>query len=190
MKDDINCSLLSKLSIRLDMIPSVRKINILSICLLGILLSACSGSVFKNTKSEPQVVSSPNKVSLMLAEAADKTSNALEELAAIEQEKSPAVAVQPIHNAPSELRRAVTLKWVGPAEQVARLLADRASYTFLAIGNAPPVPLVVNVDAANEPVIEVLRDLGLQLGGRADIKVDSVRKVVELHYATVTGLGG
>tara|TARA_B100000508_G_C11452796_1_gene275045 strand:+ start:442 stop:822 length:381 start_codon:yes stop_codon:yes gene_type:complete len=126
----------------------------------------------------------------MLAEAADKTSEALTTLAAVEQERSPAVAVQPIHNAPSELRRAVTLSWVGPVEQVTKLLADRASYTFLEIGNAPPVPLVVTVDAQNQPVIEVLRNLGLQLGGRADIKVDGVRKVVELHYASVTGLGG
>ena len=168
----------------------VKKISTFAVLGTSVLAAACSGSVFSPTPREPQVVSSPDKVSLMLAEAADKASNALEALAAVEQERSPAVAVQPIHNAPPELRRAITLTWVGPADQITKLIADRASYTFLAIGNAPPVPLVVNVDVQNRPVVEVLRDLGLQLGGRADIKVDATRQVVELHYAPVTGLGG
>ncbi len=137
-----------------------------------------------------QVVSSPDKVSLMLAEAADKASNSLETLAAIEQQKSPGVAVQPIHNAPEELARAITITWVGPPEQIMHKLADRASYDFIALGNRPPVPLVLNVDVQNEPVIEVLRDIGLQLGVRGDVKVDSERKIIELHYAPITGVGG
>lgn len=137
-----------------------------------------------------QVVTSPDKVSLMLAEAADKASNSLETLAAIEQERSPGVAVQPIHNAPEELSRAITITWVGPPEQILRKLADRASYNFVALGNRPPVPLVVNIDVQNEPVIEILRNVGLQLGVRADVKVDSERKIIELHYAPVTGVGG
>lgn len=140
-------------------------------------------------KRNPQVVASPDKVSLMLAEAADKASNSLETLAAIEQSRSPGVAVQPIHNAPDELNRAMTLTWVGPPEQVLRKLADRASYNFVTLGNRPPVPLVVNVDVQNMPVIEILRDIGLQLGVRADVKVDSTRQIIELHYAPVTGVG-
>lgn len=152
---------------------------------LTVLLAGCAVP-----KREAQVVSSPDKVSLMLAEAADKASNSLETLAAIEQQKSPGVAVQPIHNAPEELARAITITWVGPPEQIMRKLADRASYDFIALGNRPPVPLVINVDVQNQPVIEVLRDIGLQLGVRGDVKVDSERKIIELHYAPITGVGG
>ncbi len=141
-------------------------------------------------KRNAQVVASPDKVSLMLAEAADRASNSLETLAAIEQSKSPGVAVQPIHNAPEELARAITITWVGPPEQILRKLADRASYNFVTLGNRPPVALVVNVDVQNQPVIEVLRDIGLQLGVRGDVKVDSERGIIELHYAPVTGVGG
>lgn len=141
-------------------------------------------------KRNAQVVAPPDKVSLMLAEAADRASNSLETLAAIEQSKSPGVAVQPIHNAPEELARAITITWVGPPEQILRKLADRASYNFVTLGNRPPVPLVVNVDVQNQPVIEVLRDIGLQLGVRGDVKVDSERGIIELHYAPVTGVGG
>lgn len=168
---------------------NLKKTTFLGLC-LGILfpLSACNG-YYTQKPRDPQVVTSPDKVSLMLAEAADKASNALETLAAVEQSRSPAVAVQPIHNAPPELVRAMTIQWIGPAEQLVKKLADRASYTFLAVGDKPPVPLTVNIDAENELVIDLLRDVGLQLGVRADIKVDSERRMVELHYAPVTGLG-
>lgn len=137
-----------------------------------------------------QVVASPDKVSLMLAEAADKASTSLETLAAIEQQKSPGVTVAPISNAPEELMRAITVTWIGPPEQIVRKLADRASYNFVTLGNRPPVPVIVSIDVQNQPVIEVLRDIGLQLGVRGDVKVDAERKIIELHYAPVTGVGG
>ena len=162
----------------------------MGVMLLGILsISACSNFPAKKITREPQVVASPDKVSLLLAEAADKASNALETLAAVEQSRAPAVAVEPIHNAPLELRRAMTINWIGPAEELLKQLADRASYSFVTVGDKPPVPLVVNIDKENTPVIDILRSTGLQLGMRADVKVDSVQKMVELHYAPVTGLG-
>ena len=158
------------------------KLALLALLVIGI--QACTP-----VQRDPQVVASPDKVSLMLAEAADQASDALETLAAVEQSKAPAIAVQPIHNAPLELKRAITITWVGPAEGLVRKLADRASYTFLAVGDKPPVPLTVNIDAENQQVVDVLRDAGLQLGMRADIKVDSIRQMVELHYAPVPGMG-
>lgn len=161
-----------------------RNILIMSLGAL-ILTGGCTQRV-----ENPQVVASPDKVSLMLADAADRASRSLETLAAVEQAKSPGVAVQPIHNAPDELERAITVEWVGPAEQLAQKLADRASYQFLTYGNPPPIPLLVNINVENRPVIEVLRDIGLQLGARADVKVDAQRRMVELHYTPVTGIGG
>lgn len=168
-------------------------IKILNFRLSGVVLAIIAGITVTGCaeqKRNPQVVASPDKVSLMLAEAADKASNSLQTLAAIEQTRSPGVAVQPITNAPEELMRAMTLTWVGPPEQILRKLADRASYNFLALGNRPPVPLVINIDVQNKPVIEILRDIGLQLGVRADVKVDAERQMIELHYAPVTGVGG
>ncbi len=136
---------------------------------------------------DPQVVASPDKVSLMLAESADKAANALQTLAAVEQAGSPGVRVAPIADAPAELARAITINWVGPADQITKKLADRASYGFLTMGDAPPVPLVVSIDATNQPVIDVLRDIGLQMGERANLRVDSARRMIELHYVPVSG---
>jgi defect-in-organelle-trafficking protein DotD len=157
--------------------------------LLGsaVTLGACAQ--YGTQKRDPQVVANPDKVSLMLAEAADKASSALETLAAVEQSRAPGISVEPIHNAPPELMRSMTITWYGPAEQLVKKLANRASYTFIAVGDKPPVPLTVNMDIENQPVIDSLRDVGLQLGVRADVKVDSTRRMIELHYAPITGLG-
>lgn len=165
------------------------KYKFMSVGLL-ITVMVLGGCNYKRAEyRDPQVVAEPDKVSLMLAEAADKASDALQTLAAVEQSRSPAVAVQPIHNAPPELTRAMTITWIGPVEQLLKKLADRASYTFITVGDRPPSPLTVNIDAENETVIDLLRSAGLQLGVRADVKVDSTRRMVELHYAPVTGLG-
>ena len=169
-----------------------KSLGISVVSFAAVALTACTpgNAIFPHkVERDPQVVASPDRVSLMLAEAADKASNALETLAAVEQSRAPAIAVQPIHNAPPELQRAITINWIGPADQLLKKLADRASYSFVNVGDRPPVPLVVNIDVENKPVIDVLRDAGLQMGMRADVKVDSVRRMIELHYAPVTGLG-
>ena len=150
-------------------------------------LSACAPV---NQRYNPQIVASPDKASMLLAEAADRASTAIETLAAVEQARSPDIAVAPINNAPAELRRAMTVNWVGPVEPIGKTLADRAGYNFVSVGDAPPVPIVVSLDVENKPVIDILRSVGLQLGQRADIKVDGERRVVEIHYAPVTGAGG
>lgn len=165
-----------------------------TLCTLTIMagafaLSACTTGqqLFNRT---PQVVASPDKVSAQLAEAADRASVALETLAAVEQARSPGIAVAPIENAPPELRRAITVNWVGPVEQITKTLADRAGYSFNVVGNMPVTPVVVSLDVENKPVIDVLRNIGLQLGMRADIRVDGTRRIVEIQYAPTPGVGG
>lgn len=154
---------------------------------LGALAALCACSY--QPVNKPQIAAQPDKVSAMLADAADRASVALETLAAVEQSRSPGVAVGPIENAPPELRRAVTVNWVGPVEPVTKTMADRAGYMFQVIGNPPPVAIVVSIDVENKPVIDVLRSIGLQLGVRGDIKVDGSRRLVEIHYAPNTGVG-
>ena len=166
-----------------------RKLCTLTILAGAYARSACAPGqpLFNRT---PQVVASPDKVSAQLAEAADRASVALETLAAVEQARSPGIAVAPIENAPPELRRAITVNWVGPVEQITKTLADRAGYSFNVVGNTPVTPVVVSLDVENKPVIDVLRNIGLQLGMRADIRVDGTRRVVEIQYAPNPGVGG
>ncbi len=148
------------------------------------------GAACAPVKGDPQIAASPDRVSLMMAQAADRASSALETLAAVEQSRSPGVAVSPIVDAPPELQRAITVSWTGPVEPIANKLAGRAGYSFQIVGAPPPVPAVVTVNVENEPVIEVLRSIGLQLGVRADLRIDDASRTVEIHYAPVTGVGG
>ncbi len=158
------------------------------LCAGAFLLSACSAG--KTIRVEdPQMVASPDKVSMMLAQAADRASNALETLAAVEQKRTPSASIAPIPNAPPELRRAVTVNYVGPVNQITKLMADRAGYSFVSLGAVPPVPVVVSVNVENKPVIDILRSIGLQLGTRADVRVDSERRTVEIQYGAPTGPG-
>lgn len=153
----------------------------------ALALSACAASrPFSNDHA--QLVAAPDSVSAMLADAADRAADALENLAAVEQARGPEALVAPVGNAPVELRRAITVNWVGPVEPVTKTLADRAGYNFITLGDPPPVPIVVSVDIENRPVIEVLRSIGLQLGARGDVRVDSNRKVVEVLYPSPAGV--
>ena len=165
-----------------------RFFTVLTFSLCVFLTTGCSVSRDFSDAS-PQLVATPDTVSAMLADAADRASKALETLAAVEYSRTPTNTIAPVNNAPIELRRAITVNWIGPVETITKTLADRAGYNFLVIGNTPPVPVVISVDAENLPVIDVLRDVGLQLGARGDVKVDSAQRVVEIHYPPNTGVG-
>lgn len=151
-----------------------------------LVLAGCGTPV----RNDPQIVAGPDKVSALLAEAADRASVALETLAAVEQARTPEASIAPVDNAPQELMRAITVNWIGPVEPITKKLADRAGYAFQTVGNAPPAAIVVSVDVNNKPVIEVLRSIGLQLGVRGDVRVDAEQKIIEIHYAANTGGGG
>lgn len=167
-----------------------RFLSLFFIVLCGFAFTGCESADKAFSDGHPQVVAAPDNVSAMLADAADRASTALETLAAVEYSRTPSANLAPVGNAPTELRRAITVNWVGPVEPITKTLAGRAGYNFLTIGNAPPVPIVVSIDAENQPVIDVLRDVGLQLGMRGDVKVDSGRRIVEIHYPPTTGAGG
>lgn len=153
----------------------------------GLVLTLSLAACAPYAKVDQQMVVSPDPVGLRLASAVDKASAALQTLASVEQARNPGVAIQSVPYAPQELRRTVSLDWVGPVEPVVRSLADRAGYRFQVNGDVPPAPLVVSIQAKQKSVVEVLRDIGLQAGTRADIAVDPEARVVELNYAPVSG---
>ena len=157
--------------------------SFLSVAVLSTSLAACT----LPTKVDQQLVAEPDPISLRLASAVDRASAALQTLASVEQARNPGVSIQTVPYAPQELRRTVSVNWVGPIEPIARSLADRAGYALQINGDVPPVPLVVSLQAKQKSVVEVLRDIGLQAGQRADIAVDPERKLVELNYAPVSG---
>jgi defect-in-organelle-trafficking protein DotD len=131
------------------------------------------------------IATEPDIVSIKLAQAADKASKALDAIANIEQQKNSTTAPLQIDyaNASPNIMQPVSLRWSGPIDQVSRVLAERAGMRFRTLGRAPEVPLVVNIDAYKQPILHVLRDIGLQAGTRADLSVNQNEGVVEVRYA-------
>lgn len=179
-----------------DFSPSLaRKAALLGV--LAFVLAGCgtmespfSGSNRGAGDTKPQLVAEPDKTSLMIADAADRATKALEGLSQVEQVRTPsaAQAAPPIANAPMELQRPVTFAWSGPVEPVAADIAAWTGYAFRTVGDQPPTPIIVTLDVFNTPMVEVLRDIGLQMGTRADLKLDANRRVIEIIYAsTVNG---
>ena len=152
---------------------------------MSLLVSACAQN-FTNTNN--QLAVEPDRVALQLASAVDRASTALQTLAAVEQKRTPADSVMALPNAPQQLMRTVTLDWTGPIEPLVRQLADRAGYRYMVQGDEPAGDVVINVTAVEKPVIEVLRDVGLQAGRRANVVVDGERQVIEVAYASSDSL--
>lgn len=149
----------------------------------AMLVSGCSRT---EGFPRPQLVAEPDPVVARLAAAADRAANALDTLASIENTRTPVEIPPLVAAAPVELRRAITVDWVGPVEPLARQLADRASYQFITSGQAPVTEAIVTLRVRNEPLIEVFRNLGLQLNNRATLKVDPDNRVVEIVYGPIT----
>ncbi len=156
----------------------LRKIAFYS--LISLTTVACAPYV-----PDPQLVAEPDPIALRLAQAADRAANSLNVLAAVEQNRTPVDLPPLTASAPAELRRSITVDWVGPIEPIIKTLADRVSYSFMTSGQKPQVPIVTNINVRSEPVIEVLRDIGLQMSDRGTLKVDANRKVIEINYAQV-----
>ncbi len=132
--------------------------------------------------AQPQMVAEPDTVDLMLADAADRSSRALETLSAMERTQIPTDTTAIVPDAPAELQRAVTFNWTGPVEPLVEELARKSGYTYGTIGSEPNTPILMTMSATNEPLINVFRNIGVQMGARGDLKVDAAARMIEIEY--------
>ena len=124
----------------------------------------------------------PDPAEARLIEAAERAERALASLARALPAPDPRSGLPGAESLPAALRRPVTVDWAGPIETLAATLARRAGYRFAEAGSAPARPLIVAVDADGEPLIAVLRDLGLRAGGAATLTVDAASRTVLLDW--------
>ena len=124
----------------------------------------------------------PDPAGMRLAEAAERAEAALTALAMMRAADSPPPVPDVPAAVPPALQRRVTLDWSGPVETLAEALAGRAGYRFVIGGTEPARPVMVSVSARDVPLIEVLRDTGLQAGNAATLAVDAGRRTVRLDW--------
>ncbi len=161
------------------------------IILLPLLLAlvACANPNARRPPPTPTLAAA-DSVSLRIAEAANKAATALQTISRVEQTRTPPMptAFDDVASAPSALQTPTTIRWSGPAEQIAELLAMRAGYSYRTLGSRPPVPVVVNIDAYEQPLVHVLRDVGLQITNQGDLTVDPNRNAIEIRYVAKNSL--
>ncbi|RKP47574.1 hypothetical protein D7S89_15215 [Trinickia fusca] len=72
----------------------------------------------------------------------------------------------------------MTVQWRGDAPEVLRKIAEAKGLQFSVSGRAVPLP--VSIDATNTSFVQVLENIGTQLGGRADVVLKA--DALELRY--------
>lgn len=72
---------------------------------------------------------------------------------------------------PASLKKKVTVKWSGPIGPLVQMLARDANLSTSVVGNPPPTPVLVYINAKNKMIGSVLRNVGYQAGNRAGVRV-------------------
>ncbi|MDE0407014.1 MAG: DotD/TraH family lipoprotein [Alphaproteobacteria bacterium] len=172
--------------------------SFLALGLMALMTGGCAAlGIERSTGTgapEVSVERRPDPAEVRLAEAAERAEAALTMLARIQTaEALPPPAGLPLEvpgsspgpgrsPVPQALQRPVTLDWIGPLEALAETLATQAGYRFVAAGPPPVRPLMVAVAAEETPLVEVLRDAGMQAGSAATLVVDASRRTVRLDW--------
>lgn len=157
----------------------------LSLPLSGCALFQEESWSFTGGRADPTVVA-PDPVTVKLSESADRAATALENLSRIEAARTVVSHEKfPLEKAPTELQEPFTVAWSGTAEALLERIAARIGYSYRALGSVPPTPLVVRVNVFEEPILEILEDVGLKLGKRAELILDSEKRRMELRYAPI-----
>ena len=134
-------------------------------------------------RDEPAVVEPViDTAELRLVAAAVRAEEALTVLALARAADNPLEEVAVPRIVPRALLRKVSIDWIGPLETLARSLAEEAGYGFEVAGAAPPMPVIVEMEAQSTALIVLLRDAGIKAGSLGRLVVDARREVVLLDW--------
>lgn len=155
-----------------------------------VFLSACEEKEPLNPALLPvhATPTDPDPVGLRLAQAAERATSAQNKMAQIESFRTPLPTQDGLPYPIAGMAQPTSLTWTGPIEQISRTLAEMAGLGFKTTGKEPPLPLVVNVEAHQQPIGKILQDIGAQAGRRADLIVEPMSRTLELRYAPTDGV--
>lgn len=167
------------------------KINRFFILLGCVLLAGCATQTYE-PNAEPNAETSTSlqaeaynmsKANVALAEAAGSVSQSLTQLGATEQAANPPESVNtPPSPASYGMSMPTSIDWNGPVQPIVQQIANATHYQLQVLGKAPAIPIIVSIQAKNEPMGNILRDIGYQSSNRASIIVFPSRQIVELRY--------
>lgn len=147
-----------------------------------LMLISCSSK--KASLQKPPVNAPSADADIKLAEAANSVSSSLIELARIEKVAKGDKGQKKLVNVNSyNLEAKASVDWSGPVEELVERLAMASFYKLRVLGKAPAIPVLVSVSAHDQTLVNILRNVDYQVGNKADIRVYTRRKIIELRYA-------
>ena len=143
---------------------------------------ACTTTTYK----KPPYNAPSDDATIRLAEAATSVSGSMLEMARIEKVVIPPGAdnLQTIPSVHKLLTRA-SVVWAGPVGELTERIAKAADYKLRVLGHAPPIPVLISLNAKDQTLAEILRDIDYQAAKKASIHVYPKHQVVELRYAKI-----
>lgn len=142
---------------------------------LLVLLHACSSTMNPVYENDAHLTA--------LDEASYSISHALVDLSATAQAAHPHHVIPPEDPAVYDMAIMTSVDWSGPVLPLIQQIAQVANYRVRVLGTEPNIPIVVTVNAKNEILGDILRNIGYQCARRAAIIVLPESKVIELRYA-------
>ncbi len=82
------------------------------------------------------------------------------------------------------LSRKITLKFNGPVDEAANVLAQLIGYDFKVSGKKPTPPRIIQIDAVESAAFSVIEDMGLQAGESVGLLLDEKQETLVLNYRT------
>ena len=161
----------------------MRKTSI-SVILAGILLAGC-GAAVDDTEVSPEGL---EQIDSQIMEAVETSARANQAIAETEvataapQRPGPGASLPATVTLPPAAIQPVTVDWQGPVEPFLRDIAARAGYTFSVDGTPPTNAMLVNIRAFEEPLYGVVRRVGNQVHGYADIAFNPGARSIQIRY--------
>lgn len=139
------------------------------------------------TTSSAPVTEVDKNTQAQLAQAAVSVDKSLQELSAIKIATNPQVKMSaPINPSQLGMEQLSSIDWSGPIEPLLQKIAAASQYKLKVLGVAPAIPILVSVNAQNQPLADILRDVTFQAQNKAGIVVypskSAANRVIELRY--------
>lgn len=132
---------------------------------------------------KPPVESEDKRSQAMLAETASSVNQSLQQLSAIQLATHPDVRMQdPADPVALNMAQQTSLDWTGPVEPLLHKIAEASGYSVRVIGTRPAIPVIVIINAVNQPLANILRDTTYQIAQKARVQVYPKTRVIELRY--------
>ncbi|ODN42462.1 DotD/TraH family lipoprotein [Piscirickettsia litoralis] len=162
--------------------------NYLLIFSFLLLLSGCASNQIQEEKQVEQSANKQKQANLKLVQAlqssVEEVSLAMKQLAIIKSSQYPYKNNLPFSDIAGRnpFNKKITVNWYGPASNILKSIAKELGYQYQVFGKDSKLPVLVNINYLNTPVITVLRNIDFQLNKKAQIKIIPDSKIIALRY--------